>query len=245
MPSERELDVHFAPEFVGPERLVGSVTVVVDVLRATTSIVHALAAACVSVRPCRTAEEARRLAPPVAGIVLYAGERDGLPLPSFDLGNSPGQFTPDRCRGNTLIMSTTNGTRALLHAAAADRLLVAAFVNLSAVCERLRRGRCPIHVLCAGDKGAPALEDALLAGAIVDHIAHEGTVLNDTARLAWATWRQHRHDVLAAVEAGTGAAGLRALGYDEDIRAAARVDVFDIVPELFLDPPRIELPDMR
>ncbi len=228
MPSERELHVHFAPEFVAPERFAGGVAAVADVLRATTSIVHALAAGCVSVRPCRTADEARRLAAELPGPVLLAGEREGLPLPGFDLGNSPGKFTP------------TNGTRALLHAAAADRVLVAAFVNLTAVCERLRRGTCPVHVLCAGAKGEPALEDALLAGAIVDHIAHEGTLLNDTARLAWATWREHRHDVLAALEAGTGAAGLRSLGYDDDIRAAAEVDRFAVVPELRREPVRVE-----
>jgi 2-phosphosulfolactate phosphatase len=245
MPTARELHVHFAPEFVAAERFTGGLAVVANVLRATTSIVHALAAGCVSVRPCRTADEARQLATDLPAPVLLAGERDGRPLPGFDLGNSPGAFTPDRCHGATLVMSTTNGTRALLHAAAADLVLVAAFVNLTAVCERLRRGTCPIHVLCAGANGEPALEDALLAGAIVDHIAHEGTALNDTARLAWATWRQHRHDVLAALEAGTGAAGLRSLGYDEDIRAAARVDAFTVVPELFREPVRIESLDAR
>jgi 2-phosphosulfolactate phosphatase len=245
MPAERDLYVHFAPEYVAPERFAGTIAVVADVLRATTSIVHALAAGCVAVRPCRSADEARRLAATLPSPVLLAGERDGLPFPGFDLGNSPGEFTPERCRGAALIMCTTNGTRALLHAAAAERVLVAAFVNLTAVCERLRRGTCPIQVLCAGAKGEPALEDSLLAGAIVDHVAHEGTILNDAARLAWATWRQHRHDVLAALETGTGAAGLRALGYDEDIRAAARVDVFAIVPELFRDPLRIEAPEER
>ncbi len=241
MALERKLHVHLAPECVAPERFLGGCAVVMDVLRATTTMVHALAAGCLSIRPCGNPDDARRLARELPGPVLLAGERDGLPLPGFDLGNSPGHFTTARCRGTTLVMSTTNGTRAVLHAAAAERVLIAAFVNLGAVGELLRRERRPLHVLCAGDLGNVALEDVLLAGAIVERVADEGTTLNDAARLAWAAWRQHAHDAAAAFEAGAGGVRLRALGYDEDIRAAARVDAFADVPELFRDPLRIEL----
>ena len=122
-------------------------------------------------------------------------------------------------------MTTTNGTGAMLHAAAADRVLVGAFVNLTAVCEQLRRGTRPVHVLCAGAKGEPALEDALLAGAFVDHVAARGNDwLNDTRPADMGDVAATRHDVLTALEAGSGAAGLRSLGYDDDIRAAAQVD---------------------
>src|SRR5271167_3781383 len=134
MPVERELHLHLCPEFAAPERFAGGVAVVADVLRATTTIVHAIAAGCAAIRLCRTVEEARRLAAELPAPVLLAGERDGLPLPGFDLGNSPGEFTSERCRGATLVLTTTNGTRALLHAAAAQRVLVAAFANLGAVC---------------------------------------------------------------------------------------------------------------
>src|SRR5262245_61680075 len=137
LPTAREILVHLAPELVAPERLAGGVAVVVDVLRATTTIAHALAAGCAGVRPCATADEARRLAGSLpAGKVLLGGERDGKPLPGFDLGNSPGEYTPARCRDRTLVLTTTNGTRALLHCAAAERVLTAAFVHFSAVCEQ-------------------------------------------------------------------------------------------------------------
>ncbi len=240
MPAAHDLHVHFAPEFVASERFAGTIAVVCDVLRATTTMIHALAAGSPAVYPCRTIEEARPLAASLSGPVLLSGERNGLPLPGFDLGNSPGEFTAERCHGIKIVMTTTNGTRALLHAAAAERVLVAAFVNLGAVCELLRRDRRPIHVLCAGDLGAIALEDALLAGAIVDRIAHEGTALNDAARLAWGCWREYAHDVAPALEAGAGGVRLHALGYDDDIRAAAQVDRFTVVPELMRDPLRVE-----
>ena len=99
-----------------------------------------------------------------AGRVLLGGERGGKPLPGFDLGNSPREYTGKVCKGNTLVLTTTNGTRALLRAAEAERVLVAAFVNYSAVCEQLRQDARPVHIVCAGTEGEVSLEDTLLAG---------------------------------------------------------------------------------
>src|SRR3954452_7183254 len=138
MPDDREVHVHLLPELVPPGRLAGGLAVVIDVLRATTTIVHALAAGCTAVRPCAEVEEARDLAGGMrAGRVLLGGERGGVPLPGFDLGNSPREYTAKVCRGSTLVLTTTNGTRALLRAAEAARVLVASFANFSAVCEQL------------------------------------------------------------------------------------------------------------
>src|SRR5262245_10548300 len=130
MPPDREVHVHLLPSLAPPGRLGGGVAVVIDVLRATTTIVHALAAGCACVRPCAEVEEARTLAGSLpAGKVLLGGERGGAPIPGFDLGNSPREYTPAVCRGLTLVLTTTNGTRALLRAAEAERVLVAAFCN--------------------------------------------------------------------------------------------------------------------
>src|SRR5262245_40353555 len=119
----RHVRVHLSPALVAPDQLAGGVAaVVIDVLRATTTMVHALAAGCSRILPCATVEEARCLADSLpAGKTLLAGERDGRPLPGFDLGNSPREFTPQRCRDQTLVMTTSNGTKALLHAALAER----------------------------------------------------------------------------------------------------------------------------
>jgi 2-phosphosulfolactate phosphatase len=243
MPPEREVAVHLAPALVAPERLSGAAAVVIDVLRATTTIVHALAVGCCAVRPCAEVDEARALADSLpAGKVLLGGERDGRPLPGFDLGNSPGEYTPAVCRGTTLVLTTTNGTRALLHARHAGRTLIAAFVNYSAVCEQLRAEARPVHVLCAGNGGQVALEDALLAGALVDFLCDGGDVrLNDGARLAWDCFENHGRVLEGALALAEGGAHLIALGYDDDVRAAARVDALALVPEVRRDPLRVEV----
>jgi 2-phosphosulfolactate phosphatase len=239
----REVQVHLLPELLAPERLAGGVAVVIDVLRATTTIVHALAAGCAAVYPCVTVEEAREHAGQMrAGRVLLGGERDGRPLPGFDVGNSPGEYTPCLCRGNSLVLTTTNGTRALLRALPAERVLVAAFANYSAVCEQVRAGQRPVHILCAGNAGEIALEDTLLAGALVDYLCATGEVgLNDAARLAWDSFENHGQVLEGALEVSAAGVRLHDLGYDDDIRTAARVDVFALVPELRRDPLRIEV----
>lgn len=238
----REVRVHLLPDLVQPQRLQGGVAVVIDVLRACTTIVHALAAGCVAVRPCAEIDEARQLADGMrAGKVLLGGEREGKPIPGFDLGNSPSDYTPARCRGSTLVLTTTNGTRALIRAVSANRTLVAAFVNFSAICEQLRSETRPVHILCAGNGGEIALEDTLLAGALVDVLADDQTRLNDSARLAWDCFDIHGQVLEGALEVSAGGVGLRQLGYDKDIRSAASIDQFALVPELRHDPLRIEV----
>src|SRR5215210_2260791 len=98
------VSVHLLPELIHPGTLSGGVAVVVDALRATTVMIHALAAGCATIIPCLEVDEARCIAaglPP--GSVLLAGERHGLPIEGFDLGNSPSAFTPEVCRGKTLV----------------------------------------------------------------------------------------------------------------------------------------------
>ena len=243
MADGREVLVHLTPQLAPAGRMNGGVAVVIDVLRATTTIIHALSAGCTAVRPCAEVDEARATAGAMrVGRVLLGGERDGKPLPGFDLGNSPSEYTCARCRGAALVLTTSNGTRALLHAAGAERTLVAAFVNYSAVCEQLRREKRPIHIVCAGDGGGVALEDALLAGALVDFLADQGAAdLNDGARLAWDTFEQHGQVLEGALAVSAGGRRLRDLGYEDDVRAAARVDQFALVAELRADPPRVEV----
>jgi 2-phosphosulfolactate phosphatase len=242
MPEERPVRVHLVPSLAPPGALAGGIAVAIDVLRATTTIVHALAAGCAAVIPCAEVDEAKEAAAELRpGKVLLGGERGGVLIPGFDLGNSPREYTAKACKKATLVFTTTNGTRAIVRAAEAERVLIAAFVNYSAVCELLRTDARPVHIVCAGREGEPGLEDTLLAGAIVDFLCDEQEVnLNDSARMAWDTFENHGRVLRGALEVATHGAHLIELGYDADIRVAADVDRFYLVPELRRDPLRIE-----
>jgi 2-phosphosulfolactate phosphatase len=243
MPEDRDVHVYLLPGLVPCGRLADGIAVAIDVLRATTTIIHALAAGCTAVRPCAEIAEAQDLAGQMrAGRVILGGERNGAPLAGFDLGNSPGEYTPKVCKGTTLVLTTTNGTRALLRAADAARTLVAGFVNFSAVCEQLRQDPRPVYMVCAGTDGEVSLEDTLLAGALVDYLCDQSEVqLNDGARIAWDCFEHHGQVLRGAFEVSKGGAKLRGLGYDDDIRVAAQVDQFALVPELRRDPLRVEV----
>jgi len=243
MAEDRDVLVHLLPELVPEAKLAGAVAVVIDVLRASTTIVYALASGCTDVRICQEVDEARALAGSMrAGRVLLGGERGGLVLPGFDLGNSPKEYTPKTCKDTTLVLTTTNGTKALLKAAAADRVLVAGFVNFSAVCDQLIQETRAIHIVCAGNQGGVALEDTLLAGALVDSLCDAVEVnLNDAARLAWDCFENHGRVLHGALELSQGGAALVQLGYVEDIRAAAQIDLINLVPELKRNPLRLEV----
>src|SRR3954463_3827431 len=182
--------VHLLPDLIPPGALSGGVAVVVDVLRATTMMVHALSAGCVAVIPCGEVDEARRVAagfPP--GEALLAGERQGLPIDGFDLGNSPASFTPQVCRGKTLVMTTTNGTRAILASLDAQRVVIGAFANFAATVQLLHVQERDAHIICAGTDGLVSYEDTLLAGAFAQHLKDMGAELsNDEAEIAAGVW---------------------------------------------------------
>ncbi len=162
------LAAHLLPALTSADELAGGVVVMIDVLRASTTITTALAAGAVEVFPLGEVEQSQQKAaalrqtldrPPVLG-----GERGGLPIDGFDLGNSPSEYTAQSVGARTVIFTTTNGTQALLICGAAKRVLIGSFVNFSAVLRQLT-GELPIHLLCAGTRGRITREDVLFAGA--------------------------------------------------------------------------------
>lgn len=239
MPNPRRIDVYLVPALIEPDELTGRTVVVIDVLRATTTIIHALAAGAVAVVPCLEVDEARTIAAgEFPGSAVLGGERGGLPIPGFDLGNSPREYTPQRVGDKTVVFTTTNGTRALLRCKAAKRVLIGAFVNLSAVCRELGDDS-HIVLLCAGTNGHVTREDALFAGAVVNELA-SGHILNDQAELAADAWRSCKSDLTGADPLGRalrfsrGGRNLIDTGQENDIDIAAQIDKFDTVPQLDL-----------
>jgi 2-phosphosulfolactate phosphatase len=246
----RSLFVHLLPSLIPPEGLRGGTAVVVDVLRASTVIAYALAAGCEAVIPCGEIEEAKAVASSLApGTALLAGERNGLPIQGFDLGNSPEEFTPERCRGKTVVMTTTNGTRAILASREAESVYIASFANLRATAEALslallkRRGGHPIHVVCSGTEGFISLEDSLLAGALtallvqcnLEVATHKAPRLgNDQAIMALTQWLEaasylESRPLWKLLSIGRGGQNLTEIGRADDIHDCALIDRFSVV----------------
>ncbi len=234
------LNVHFLPELVVAERLAGSCCVVVDVLRATTTIVYALAAGARAVIPCATIDDAKRSAaglPP--GQAVLGGERGGLPIAGFDFGNSPAEYTAAAVAGKTVVLTTTNGTKALLHCRQSAQILIGAFANFSALCSILAQAPT-IDVVCAGTDGQITHDDALLAGAIVTRLAAESPRrLNDQAALAENAWQklvggaseaELAPRLVTAMRDSRGGRNLVHIGLEADIGLAAEIDRFALVP---------------
>jgi 2-phosphosulfolactate phosphatase len=239
MAAPLKLQVHLLPSLVESAALADGVVVVIDVLRATTTLAHAFHAGINSVYPVAEIPLALTLAEELRASgeeVLLGGERDGVALPGFDFGNSPIEYSWERCQGRILVFTTTNGTRALLHARSAARLLTAGFVNFSAVCEMLLEERRPVHLLCAGSNGHISLEDSLLAGSFVAALHFERELeLNDSARLAWDTFEGHGLLLEEALKRSMGGRHLLRIGLGEDIPLCASVDHLMLVPEVRYD----------
>jgi len=236
------LHVHFLPELVDAGQLTGKTVVVIDVLRATTTIAYALAAGATSVFPCLEVDEARKLRAGFGNDAVLGGERDGVKIEGFDFGNSPEEYTEATVGGKTLIFTTTNGTRAMKSAAGARRVFLAAFVNISAVCDRLAGEQC-IEIVCAGTNRQITREDVLLAGAIAEQLIRgaDGPNLNDQATIAIESWSrfsrelaEHKVPLHETLRNSFGARNLIEIGLERDIEIAAQLDKLEVVPELDL-----------
>jgi len=208
--------------------------VVIDVLRASSTIVAALAAGAQSIYPVVSTEEAIKLATLLGREdALLAGERRGLKVEGFDLGNSPREFTPETVGGKRVVMSTTNGTRALVSVAGAERILVASFLNLSAVAVACA-GAERLAVVCAGREGRFSIEDAVCAGMLLGRLKERlggALEVEDAGRAALALAEALVLDD-ALFEDAAAARALAKIDMLDDVSWCVRLDVEELVPEL-------------
>jgi 2-phosphosulfolactate phosphatase len=206
------------------------IVVVIDILRATSAMVTAIAHGAAGVIPVAKVEEARALAG--KGYIL-AAERDGRVVEGFDYGNSPFSFMGDSIRGKTLVLSTTNGTQAIEAARNAHALIVGAFTNLSAVCEWLSRQGRGVLLLCAGWKNKFNLEDSIFAGAVAQKLLEQGYSTDcDSTRASVHLWNLSKHDLNGFLEDSSHRNRLGRLELKKDIAYCLQTDISDAIPVL-------------
>ena len=223
------IDVVFTPDLLPFFDLTGKTVVVADILRATTTITFAVANGATAITPVLAPEDAFRLAADQPNI-LIGGERGGMKVDGFDLGNSPREYTEAVVSNRQIVLTTTNGTRTLQACRAAERVLVGSFLNLRATVNQLVQAEGELVFACSGREGGFCTEDTAFAGACVAALGE--TQVTDAAETAKILYQTHHNDLFGMLRNCYHGRSLASIGLGEDLEFCAQMDIVDVVPHL-------------
>jgi 2-phosphosulfolactate phosphatase len=226
------IDLTISADDTKSEKVEDKSVVVIDMLRATSVIATALSNGCQAVIPVLTVEEAIETAGVDRGTkYLLGGERKGLKIEGFDLANSPREYIREAIAGKTLIMTTTNGTRAIRGSRGARHILIGAVINASAVAERLMDLDDDVVLVNAGTYGQFSLDDFLCSGYLIDCLKSKVDVrLTDIATTAHYVYKNNE-DIFSFIKYARHYQRLMELNLAEDLRYCCQKDIIDTVPE--------------
>jgi len=228
--SDRTVRVFMLPQLIGSQTLADNV-VVIDVLRASTTICTAIKNGAASVVPFLEIDEAKKFSTDDSSI-LTGGERGGIQIEGFDFGNSPFEYSKERVSGRTIAFTTTNGTKAMNQCRKSSNVFIGSFCNFSEIARSISKCQ-QTDLICAGTNGEITLEDCLFAGMVADNVSKESTAnFNDQAEICRKLWMASKSDLEEALKESTGGQNLTRLGKEEDVEFAARIDSISILPKL-------------
>ena len=229
-----EIDIQFIPSPPGPDILSNRAVVVIDVLRATSVMVHALSQGASEIIPVATVEEAFQTANSFSpGTTLLGGERGSKRIPGFDLGNSPREYVSEKVNGKRLILTTTNGTKAFRFVSSGEEVMVGSFLNIGATAQKCFGLDRDLLLFPSGDKGNFSLEDTVCGGMLIDLISGKGgkpVVLTDASRAAHVLYQRFKANLVEALRLSNHGKDLIDLGLGDDLPYCAQTDITDIVP---------------
>ncbi len=236
------ITVYFSPNHLDELELRDKTVVVIDVLRASTTITYAMRAGAREIIPVETVAQAMKIVGNLHSTsTVLCGERGGKRIEGFTLGNSPFEYTEEAVRGKALILTTTNGAVALTKAKYARQCFVSSFVNLSATVEALSmiEGIASEHlfILCSGREDDFSLEDATCAGMLITRLLarfgqNDSEPLSDSARAALSIYQHYGSDIYRTLRESDHGQHLLELGFEADILAASQLDSVPLVPLL-------------
>jgi 2-phosphosulfolactate phosphatase len=229
-------DVYFTGRSFSEDEVRDKIVVVIDVLRAGSTIVTAIKNGARGIIAVEDMSDASKIAQNLdSASYLLCGERDGEKIEGYHLGNSPFEFKPNVVAKKTLILNTTNGTRAIDRCKGADRILIGCFLNISALVEELKKETKEIVIVCSGWKNRLSFEDILCAGNILYKLnngkLHEDAP--DGARVSFALYETYGNDISTAIGTSNHAERLKKLDFNQDIEYCSQVDSTQIIPEMF------------
>lgn len=228
----RSLNVHLLPALFSPEDVAGGLVVIVDILRASTTMTTALQNGASGVIPCLNIDDALALKNRnTDSEYLLGGERGGLKIDGFDFGNSPASYSSDNVTGRRICFTTTNGTKAIHHSQQAAEIIIGCFANFSTVAAYVQHDERPLHIVCAGTNGEISSEDVLFGGALADALLNASPefLITDSTQLAIDHWQTQcgilkPQELCSAIRRSQGGRNLIKLKYDSDIELCSDVD---------------------
>ncbi|TDX51544.1 2-phosphosulfolactate phosphatase [Orenia marismortui] len=224
-----KIDVIFSADRIKEGEIEGKTAIVIDTLRATSTIVTALANGAKKVIPVVNIEEAKGLATKEDNCLL-TGERDGIKVEGFDLGNSPLDYSKDVVENRKIILTTTNGSKCFVRLGLAQEVIVFSLLNLKAIINYLKE-KTDIVFCCAGTRGEFALDDFITAGKAISVLLNYGGIeLSDRALVAYNTYLQNKDNLASVIKSSKSGRNLIKLGREVDIDYILTSEKMDIVP---------------
>jgi len=224
---KRTIDVCLSPDLMHLYHVHDQTVVVVDILRATSCMTTAFAHEIDSITPFAKLPECLALK---SEGYLTAGERDGKKIEGFDLGNSPFEYMDPLLKGKKIAFTTTNGTLAITKSIGARDIIIASFLNLSAVVKYLRNASNNILVVCSGWKGKVNLEDTVFAGALVENLKNDFEAACDAPIIAQRLYNEGRNNLREFLKDSSHIKRLQRLNIEKDIDFCLTEDQYDVVP---------------
>jgi 2-phosphosulfolactate phosphatase len=234
------IEIVLLPEELQNRDISNSLVVIIDVLRASSTIVTALAENAVRVIPVFSPAEARKRAATLClENVLLCGERGGQKLSDFDLGNSPREYISSQVKDKVVLLSTTNGVRAINMTNKAKQIIIGCFLNILAVVQYCQYSSNNVLLVCAGDRGNISLEDTVCAGMIKYLIGgndcnQSSNYLssNDDAQIALLLYQQFKDNLREMLQTSIWGQQLIAMGFKRDLIFCAQTNVYNVIPVL-------------
>ena len=228
----RQIEVCLSPVMVPHYQMAGSIVVVIDIFRASSSICYGIDNGAHAIIPVATVDECLSYAD--QGYLL-AAERNGEVVEGFDFGNSPYSYTAEKVKGQTVVLTTTNGTFAIQQAKQADQIVLGSFLNLTSICNWLAAQDKDVLLLCSGWKNKFNLEDTLFAGAVVHQIKKSFSHFCDAAIAAEDLYLLAKSDLRAYLFKSSHSQRLKELNIENDIQFCLKQDCCQAIPGLVGD----------
>ncbi len=233
MSQENNLEVYFSIHSFTEEDLRGKTAVIIDVLRASTTIVTALNNGAKKIIPVEDMEAGYRIVQSMnVGDYLLAGEKNGVKIEGYHLGNSPAEYTEEAVKDKTIVLNTTNGTKTIKKAQLAKTLYIGSFLNQNTILEAIRNSENPLVLVCSGWHGYMSLEDTLFAGSLI-HKLYGGKLpeeASDGVKVAFTLYEKFSNNLEEAISNTDHAKRLRNITPNEDIAFACKTDIYNVLP---------------